>query len=56
MSETKDNYTREIALLQGFRILSQFDIPKGSVFDNQLGHQDETTYISMMDTKEKLIL
>ena len=53
MSETKDNYTREIALLQGFRILSQFDILKGSVVDNQLGHQDETIYISMMDTKEK---
>ncbi len=51
VSSTAKNLEREVAILQGFRILSQFDIPKGSVVDPAKNHQDEALYTSMMDTK-----
>ncbi len=51
VSSTDKTMEREAAILQGFRILSQFDIPKGSVVDPRENHQDEALYTSMMDTK-----
>ncbi len=51
VSCTPKNLQREEAILQGLRILSQFDIPKGSVVDPRENHQDEALYTSMMDTK-----
>lgn len=53
VSNTDKNLERKEALLQGFRILSQFDIPKGAVIDGKEGHTDETLYTSVMDTKNK---
>ena len=38
-------------ILQSFRILSQFDIPKGSVINTKEDFKDETLYSSVMDTK-----
>lgn len=53
VSETDKEMNRNAAILQGFRILSQFDIPKGAILDKDAGHQDETLYTSIMDTNKK---
>lgn len=50
VSNTNKELSRVDALLQGFRILSQFDIPKGAVVDAATGHNDETLYTVMYDT------
>lgn len=50
VSNTDKNLSRTSALLQGFRILSQFDIPDGAVIDPKHNHMDITLYTSMMDT------
>lgn len=52
VSNTPKDLDRNDAVLQAFRILSQADIPRGSVVDNTEGHRDETLYTSVMDTKE----
>ena len=52
VSNTDKNLERNSAILQAFRILSQFDIPKGAIVDPKEGHQDEALYTSVMDTKE----
>lgn len=51
LSKTDKNLNRDQALLQGFRILSQFDIPEGSIVDEKEKHEDQTLYTSMIDTK-----
>ena len=56
VSSTPKNLDRESALLQGLRILSQFDIPSGSVVEPKENHQDQALYTSMMDTKTKTYL
>lgn len=53
VSNTDKNLDRQEAIVQGFRILSQFDIPQGAIVDPIEGHQDQTLYISIMDTKRK---
>ena len=40
------------ALMQAFRILNQFDIPKGAVIDTSNNHNDETLYTATMDSKK----
>lgn len=52
VSNTPKNLNRNSAILQSFRILSQFDIPKGAVIDSKENLQDETLYTAVMDTKE----
>lgn len=52
VSNTDKNLGRSEAILQGFRILSQFDIPMGAIIDPVEKHTDETLYTSIMDTKE----
>lgn len=52
VSNTDRNLERNEAILQAFRILSQFDIPKGAIVDPIEKHKDETLYTSVMDTKE----
>lgn len=52
LSNTDKEMERESAILQGFRILSQFDIPKGAVVDSETNHSDETLYTSIMDSKK----
>ena len=54
VSNTDKKLNRNSAILQGFRILSQFDIPKGAIVDPVENHQDEALYTSIMDTKEKI--
>ena len=51
VSNTPKDLPREEAIVQGFRILSQFDIPKGAIVDPIEEHRDETLYTSIMDTK-----
>lgn len=51
VSNTPKDLPREEAIIQGFRILSQFDIPKGAIVDPIEEHRDETLYTSLMDTK-----
>lgn len=53
VSNTPKDMKRKDAILQGFRILSQSDIPTGAVIDSITGHRDETLYTSIMDTKSK---
>lgn len=50
VSNTDKKMDRIPAILQGFRILSQFDIPEGAIIDPIEKRQDETLYSSMMDT------
>lgn len=52
VSNTDKNLDRHSAILQGFRILSQFDIPEGAIIDPVQKHQDETLYTSIMDTEK----
>lgn len=52
VSNTDKKLERNSAILQGFRILSQFDIPKGAIIDPVEKHQDETLYTSIMDTEK----
>lgn len=52
VSNTPKNLDRQSAILQGFRILSQSDIPTGAVIDPKEGNNDETLYTSIMDTKK----
>lgn len=52
LSNTDKDMEREPAILQGFRILSQFDIPKGAVVDPENNHSDETLYTSIMDSQK----
>lgn len=52
VSNTDKNLDRNSAILQGFRILSQFDIPEGAIIDPVEKHQDETIYTSIMDTEK----
>lgn len=51
VSHTDKKLERAKAILQAFRILSQFDIPKGAIVDPIENHTDETLYTSVMDTK-----
>lgn len=53
VSATPKDLERKEAILQGFRILSQSDIPTGAVIDPIEGHRDETLYTAIMDTKKK---
>lgn len=53
VSNTPKDMSRDLAVLQGFRVLSQFDIPVGAIIDPIEKHEDETLYTSIMDTKEK---
>lgn len=53
VSATPKDLERNAAILQGFRILSQADIPTGAVIDPVEKHRDETLYTSIMDTKKK---
>lgn len=50
VSNSDKNLNRDNAILQAFRILSQFDIPEGAIIDPIEKHQDETLYTSTMDT------
>ena len=50
VSNTAKDLSRVPAILQGFRVLSQFDIPKGAIIDPKEKHEDTTLYTSMMDT------
>lgn len=52
VSNTDKGLNRNAAILQGFRILSQFDIPKGAIIDPKENHQDEALYTSIMDSKK----
>ncbi len=51
VSATPRDLDRSSAILQGFRILSQSDIPTGAVIDHTEGNADETLYTSIMDTE-----
>lgn len=51
VSTTDKELNRIPAILQGFRILSQFDIPVGSVVDPNENRADKTLYSSIMDTQ-----
>lgn len=53
VSNTDKNLDRTNAIVQGFHILSQFDIPEGAIIDPVEKHQDETLYTSIMDTEKK---
>lgn len=53
VSNTPKDLDRKAAILQGFRILSQSDIPTGAVIDPKEGNDDETLYTSIMDTEKK---
>lgn len=53
VSNTPKNMKRNAAILQGFRILSQSDIPIGAVIDSKNGSEDEAIYTAVMDTKNK---
>lgn len=53
VAATSKNLERNAAILQGFRVLSQFDIPKGSIIDSNENRSDETLYTSIMDSKER---
>lgn len=53
VANTPKDLERQAAILQGFRILSQADIPTGAVVDLEKGHKDETLYTSIMDTQKK---
>lgn len=53
VSNTPKNLLRNSAILQTFRILSQFDIPKATIKDSIKHHQDETLYSSVIDSKER---
>ena len=53
VSNTPKDLERNAAILQGFRILSQSDIPIGAVIDSQNGSEDEAVYTAVMDTKKK---
>lgn len=53
VSNTPKDLEREQAILQAFRILSQADIPTGSVIDTKTGNNDETLYTSIMETEKK---
>lgn len=53
VSNTPKDLSRKEAILQAFRILSQFDIPVGAIVNSGEGHQDQTLYTSVMDTKER---
>lgn len=53
VSKTIKDLERETAILQAFRILSQFDIPKGAVVDSKGEHGDEALYTSVMDTEKR---
>ena len=52
VSNTEKTLERDAAILQSFRILSQFDIPEGSIIDPHEKHQDETLYTGIMDTEK----
>jgi len=52
VSNTAKNLERTEAILQAFRILSQFDIPTGAIVNPKEKHKDETLYTAVMDTKE----
>lgn len=52
VSNTDKDLERNEAILQAFRILSQFDIPKGAIADPIANHKDETLYTSIMDAKK----
>jgi len=56
VANTPKDLNRNEAILQGFRILSQADIPEGAVKDPVNGHLDETLYTSIMDTQQKAYL
>lgn len=53
VSNTPKNLDRESAILQTFRILSQSDIPTGSITGDDGKTQDQTLYTAVMDTKEQ---
>lgn len=53
VSNTPKDLEQKSAILQGFRILSQFDIPIGAIVDPVEGYKDETLYTSIIDSKEK---
>lgn len=53
VSNTPKDLARSAAILQGFRILSQSDIPTGAVIDPKAGNNDETLYTAIMDTETK---
>ncbi|WP_182199777.1 linear amide C-N hydrolase [Paraliobacillus salinarum] len=52
VANTPKQLNRHDAILQNFRILSQFDIPTGAVIETEKKLKDETLYTSVMDTKE----
>lgn len=52
VSNTAKTLERTEAILQAFRILSQFDIPTGAVVDPKEKHKDETLYTAVMETKK----
>lgn len=52
VSTTDKTLARNQAILQGFRILSQFDIPDGSVIDPEEKRVNKTLYTAIMDTKQ----
>ena len=54
VANTPKDLERNAAILQGFRILSQADIPTGAVVDAEKKQNDETLYTSIMDTKDKV--
>lgn len=51
-SNTDKDLDRRAAILQGFRILGQFDIPEGAVTDPVEEHRHQTLYRSVMDTAQ----
>ncbi len=53
VSNTPKDLGRSAGILQAFRILSQFDIPVGAIYDPKEGHTDEALYTSVMDTNKK---
>ena len=60
VSNTDKKLSRNAAILQGFRILSQFDITEGAIIDPIEKHQDETDikFIELnksMDLQDKKI-
>lgn len=52
VSNTDKNLGRNSAILQGFRVLSQFDIPQGAILDPVDNLKDETLYTAIMDTEK----
>lgn len=53
VSNTPKDLDRNSAILQGFRILSQSDIPMGAIVDPKKGN-DQTIFTGIMDTKNKI--